>query len=97
LVLLVKGRHRFKQIQLIQLIEPIKRIHYLKPLVPILSFHKAKCIRCPSKFNIIIAACKRLDLVRGQGGIRFESGAYTSVREHFETDRNAAIGQEMGF
>jgi len=38
---------------------------------------------------------KPLDLVRGQGKIRFESGAYTRVREYFEPDFNAAIGQEM--
>jgi hypothetical protein len=38
---------------------------------------------------------KFLDLGREQGAIRFESGAHTAVREHFESDRNAAIGQEM--
>ena len=38
---------------------------------------------------------KSLDLVREQGAIRFKSAAYTAVREHFESDRNAAIGQEM--
>jgi hypothetical protein len=32
-----------------------------------------------------------LDFVRGQGVGRFESGAYTIVREHFETTHNAAI------
>ena len=36
-----------------------------------------------------------LDLAREQGGIRFKSGAYTIVREHFESDSNTAIGQEM--
>jgi hypothetical protein len=66
-------------------------------LVPKFSFNNAKDSFCPSKFIIIIAAYKSLDLVRGQGGIRFKSGAYTSVREHFETDHNAAIGQEMSF
>jgi len=35
---------------------------------------------------------KILDYVRGQGVIRFKSGAYTSVREHFEADHNVAIG-----
>ncbi len=29
---------------------------------------------------------KLLDLVREQGEIRFKSGAYTLVREHFEAD-----------
>jgi hypothetical protein len=38
---------------------------------------------------------KPLDLAREQGGIRFKSGAYTIVREHFESDSNTAIGQEM--
>jgi len=38
---------------------------------------------------------KALDLVRGQGAVRFESGAYALVREHFGPDRNTAIGQEM--
>ena len=38
---------------------------------------------------------KRLDFVREQGGIRFKNGAYTQVREYFESDRNAAIGQKM--
>ena len=37
------------------------------------------------------------DSVQGQGTIDLKSGAYTSVREHFQTDRNAAIGQYMGF
>ena len=32
------------------------------------------------------------DHARRQGAIRFKSGAYTSVREHFESDRNAAFG-----
>ena len=36
---------------------------------------------------------KRLDIVRGQGLMRFKNGAYTLVREYFEPDRNAAIGQ----
>ena len=38
---------------------------------------------------------KALDLARGQGEIRFKNGAYTQVREYFEPDFNAAIGQEM--
>jgi hypothetical protein len=38
---------------------------------------------------------KNLVFVRGQGAIRFKSGAYTEVREHFEADRNTAIGQNM--
>jgi hypothetical protein len=38
---------------------------------------------------------KFLNLVREQGAIRFESGAYTATREHFESDRIAAIGPEM--
>ena len=37
------------------------------------------------------------DSVQGQSTIDLKSGAYTSVREHFQTDRNAAIGQYMGF
>lgn len=36
---------------------------------------------------------KRLDIVRGQGLIRFKNGAYTQVREYFEPDHNTAIGQ----
>ncbi|MGD9226892.1 MAG: hypothetical protein PVF26_10370 [Desulfobacterales bacterium] len=31
-------------------------------------------------------------LPEGKASIRFKSGAYTAVREHFESDRNAAIG-----
>ena len=27
--------------------------------------------------------------------IRFKSGAYTAVREHFKSDHNTAIGQEI--
>jgi len=38
---------------------------------------------------------RALDLFLGQGVICFKSGAYTLVREHFETAHNAAIGQEM--
>ncbi len=32
----------------------------------------------------------------GKASIRFKSGAYTLVREHFEPYRNAAIGHKMG-
>jgi hypothetical protein len=32
------------------------------------------------------------DQVQGQGGARIGSGAYTLVREHFNTRGNAAIG-----
>jgi hypothetical protein len=35
------------------------------------------------------------DFVREQGANRFISGAYQSVREHFEAVRNAAVGQKM--
>ncbi len=38
---------------------------------------------------------KYADFGSGQGAIRFKSGAYTLVREHFEADRNAAMGQKM--
>jgi len=38
---------------------------------------------------------KLLDLVREHGEIRFKSGAYTLVREHFESNFNKALGQEM--
>jgi hypothetical protein len=38
---------------------------------------------------------KRLDDIRGQGLIRFKSGAYTIVREYFEAAYNAAIGYQM--
>ncbi len=34
-------------------------------------------------------------LFDSKASIRFKSGAYTTVREHFEADRNAAIGQKM--
>jgi hypothetical protein len=40
-------------------------------------------------------ALKLLDFVRGQGKIRFKSGAYTVVREHFESDFNKGLGQKM--
>ncbi len=35
-------------------------------------------------------AAKALDFVRWQGASRFESGAYTIVREHFKATRNTA-------
>ena len=40
-------------------------------------------------------AFKPLDFGCEQGAIRFKSGAYTSVREHFEPNCNAAHGQKM--
>jgi hypothetical protein len=40
-------------------------------------------------------AFRALDLVRGHDVCRFKSGAYTTVREHFEAAHNTAIGQEM--
>ena len=33
----------------------------------------------------------------GKASIRFESGAYTLVREHFKPNRNAAIEHKMRF
>jgi hypothetical protein len=33
----------------------------------------------------------------GKASIRFESGAYMPIREHFKANRNAAIGHKMGF
>ena len=35
------------------------------------------------------------DFVREQGAICFENGAYTTVREYFKADCNAASGQKM--
>ena len=46
-------------------------------------------------FYIFELVSKQLDLVRGQGTVGFESGAYTIVLEHFESDCNIAIRQEM--
>jgi hypothetical protein len=40
---------------------------------------------------------KIVDHVQWQGVLRFESGAYTSVREHFKLRDNIAIGREMHF
>jgi hypothetical protein len=34
-------------------------------------------------------------LLESKAPIQFKSGAYTVVREHFELNRNAAIGQKM--
>ena len=45
--------------------------------------------------NTYKLALKALDLVRWQGARGLESGAYTPVREHFQSPRNAASGQEM--
>jgi hypothetical protein len=45
--------------------------------------------------NYLEPVSKALDFVRWQGVIRFKSGAYTAVREHFKSDRNAARGQKM--
>ena len=35
--------------------------------------------------------------LRSKASIRFKSGAYTLVREHFKPDRNAAIEFYLGF
>jgi hypothetical protein len=43
------------------------------------------------KQNTTETGFKALDNVQGQGAERFQSGAYTLVREHFETVRNTAI------
>jgi hypothetical protein len=43
-----------------------------------------------------ISGFKTSDCVRGQGIPRIESGAYTLVREHFNSRDNAAIGHKMG-
>jgi hypothetical protein len=40
---------------------------------------------------------KTADFVRWLGVIRFKNGAYTLVREYFESDYNTAIGQNMRF
>ena len=34
---------------------------------------------------------------KGKASIRFKSGAYTLVREHFKPNRNAAIERKMRF
>ena len=47
--------------------------------------------------ELVKSDLKTSDHARRQGAIRFKSGAYTIVREHFESDRNAAFGYEMGF
>ncbi len=39
------------------------------------------------------AVSKIVDYVQGQGIPRIESGAYTLVREHFNSRVNAAIGR----
>jgi hypothetical protein len=38
---------------------------------------------------------KTPEFFRGQGAIRFKSGAYTQVREHFEPNWNAVIVKIM--
>jgi len=38
---------------------------------------------------------KPLDLAEGTASIRFKNGAYTLVREYFESNCNTALGQEM--
>jgi hypothetical protein len=48
-----------------------------------------------ASFNIFKLALKLSDPVRGQGAIWFKSGAYTIVSEHFEPNRNAAIGKYL--
>lgn len=47
------------------------------------------------KNSIVKKAYKALDLGLGPGVNRFKNGAYTSVREYFESIHNTAIGQEM--
>jgi hypothetical protein len=42
-------------------------------------------------FELCESDFKTPDHARRQGAIRFKSGAYTSVREHFESDRNTSI------
>ena len=40
---------------------------------------------------------KALNFFRWQDVTQFKSGAYALVREHFELNRNAVIGQKMMF
>ena len=47
--------------------------------------------------NIAEAISKIVDCVQGQGVTRIESGAYTLVREHFNSRDNAATGRKMHF
>ena len=47
--------------------------------------------------TFIRSGFKTSDQVQGQGVPRIESGAYTRVREHFNSRDNAAIGPQMGF
>jgi hypothetical protein len=42
--------------------------------------------------NALRSGFKTSDQVQGQGVPRIESGAYTLVREHFDSRDNAAIG-----
>ncbi len=46
---------------------------------------------------LIRSGLKTPSQVQGQGVTRIESGAYTLVREHFNSRDNAAIGPVMGF
>jgi hypothetical protein len=56
------------------------------------------CALCVSAVNKETkTGFKSVDFFRGQGFIRFKSGAYTIVREHFEANYNAAIGKKMRF
>jgi hypothetical protein len=56
-------------------------------------FNKAGCASA-RKVDVKLAF-KPLGFDRGQDVIRFKSGAYTPVREHFESNHNAAHGQKM--
>jgi hypothetical protein len=50
----------------------------------------------PARFSLR-SVFKTSNQVQGQGVPRIENGAYTSVREYFNSRDNAAIGPQMGF
>ena len=46
---------------------------------------------------ILEAVSKIVDYVQWQGVLRIESGAYTLVREHFNSRDNTTIGRKIHF
>ena len=49
------------------------------------------------RIRVIEVVSKPQIVFKGKASIRFKSGAYTLVREHFKSNRNAASGRKMHF
>jgi hypothetical protein len=63
----------------------------------VFSFRQRRIRSKDDRFNTPKSGFKILDRAKEQGALRKKSGAYTAVREHFFSERNAAIWCEMNF